>query len=45
MDAVQKVRSHKEVVVTLNGDTSKALPNAGFVKGADVSHLLQLEDF
>jgi len=31
--------------VTLNGDTSKAPPHAGFAKGADVSHLLQLEDF
>jgi len=34
----------KEVVVTRNGDTSKAPTHAGFVKGADVSHLLQLED-
>jgi len=27
--------------VTLNDDTSKTPPSAGFVKGADVSHLLQ----
>jgi arabinogalactan endo-1,4-beta-galactosidase len=32
-------------VLTLNDDTSKTPPSAGFVKGADVSHLLQLEDF
>jgi len=34
----------KEVPVTLHGHTSNATRSGGFVKGADVSHLLQLED-